>query len=127
MFGDILSDLGAGLIGGMGMAPSADIGDGHAVFQPCLGTAPDIAGRGLANPTAMFLSGAMMLEWLGERHGVDACVRAADAIRAAVGAAYADEALRPREIGGDAGTAAIVERVWRAFDSADGVAAERSA
>jgi 3-isopropylmalate dehydrogenase len=127
MFGDILSDLGAGLIGGMGMAPSADIGDGHAVFQPCHGTAPDIAGRGLANPTAMFLSGAMMLEWLGDRHGVDACVRAADAIRAAVGAAYADEALRPREIGGVAGTAAIVERVWRAFDSADGVAAKRSA
>ena len=50
MFGDILSDLTAGLIGGMGMAPSADIGDTHAVFQPCHGTAPDIMGKGLANP-----------------------------------------------------------------------------
>ena len=67
MFGDILSDLGAGLMGGLGFAPSADIGDEHAVFQPCHGTAPDIAGKGIANPTAMFLSGAMMLEWLGER------------------------------------------------------------
>ena len=69
MFGDILSDLGAGLIGGMGMAPSADIGDSHAIFQPCHGTAPDIAGKGLANPTAMLLSAAMMLDWLGDRHG----------------------------------------------------------
>ena len=68
MFGDILSDLTAGLIGGMGMAPSADIGDTHAVFQPCHGTAPDIMGKGLANPTAMILSAAMMLDWLGERH-----------------------------------------------------------
>ena len=64
MFGDILSDLGAGLMGGMGMAPSADIGERHAVFQPCHGSAPDIVGRGLANPTASFLSAAMMLDWL---------------------------------------------------------------
>src|SRR3546814_3604222 len=77
MFGDILSDLGAGLIGGMGMAPAADIGDSHAVFQPCHGTAPDIAGTGRANPTAMFLSTAMMLDWLGEKHGNDACLDAA--------------------------------------------------
>ncbi len=76
MFGDILSDLGAALMGGMGMAPSADVGDRHAVFQPCHGTAPDIAGRGVANPTAMFLSAAMMLEWLGELHDVNACRRA---------------------------------------------------
>ena len=58
MFGDILSDLTAGLIGGMGMAPSADIGDKHAVFQPCHGTAPDIMGQGKANPSAMILSAA---------------------------------------------------------------------
>src|SRR5712691_9608907 len=68
MFGDILSDLTAGLIGGMGMAPSADIGDRHAVFQPCHGTAPDIMGKGEANPTAMILSTAMMLDWLGVKH-----------------------------------------------------------
>ena len=64
MFGDILSDLASGLIGGMGMAPSADIGDGTAVFQPAHGTAPDIAGQGIANPIGMILSLAMMLEWL---------------------------------------------------------------
>lgn len=63
MFGDILSDLAAGLIGGMGYAPSADIGDKWAVFQPSHGTAPDIAGKGIANPVAMILSGAMMLDW----------------------------------------------------------------
>ena len=68
MFGDILSDLAAGLIGGMGMAPSADIGDKHAVFQPCHGTAPDIMGQGMANPTAMILSAAMMLDWLADKH-----------------------------------------------------------
>src|SRR5580704_5136647 len=80
MFGDILSDLTAGLIGGMGMAPSADSGDRHAVFQPCHGTAPDIMGKGLANPTAMILSAAMMLDWLAERHDHDGAARAARAI-----------------------------------------------
>jgi 3-isopropylmalate dehydrogenase len=65
MFGDILSDLAAGLIGGMGMAPSGDIGPDHAVFQPSHGTAPDIAGKGIANPIATILSASMMLEWLG--------------------------------------------------------------
>ena len=64
MFGDILSDLGAGLVGGMGMAPSADLGDRYAVFQPSHGSAPDIAGRGIANPVAAILSVAMMLDWL---------------------------------------------------------------
>src|SRR3979409_1011820 len=69
MFGDILSDLAAGLIGGLGMAPSGDIGDRHAVFQPAHGTAPDIAGKGIANPIAAILSAGMMLDWLGVRHG----------------------------------------------------------
>jgi 3-isopropylmalate dehydrogenase len=117
MFGDILSDLGAGLIGGMGMAPSADIGAAHAVFQPCHGTAPDIAGRGLANPTAMFLSGAMMLDWLGDRHQVAACRTAATRLTRAVDRAFADGTLVPREHGGTAGTAAITERVARELDA----------
>jgi 3-isopropylmalate dehydrogenase len=111
MFGDILSDLGAGLIGGMGMAPSADVGDAQAVFQPCHGTAPDIAGRGLANPTAMFLSGAMMLEWLGDRHGVPACRAASARLTRAIDRAFADGTLVPVEHGGTAGTAAISDRV----------------
>jgi 3-isopropylmalate dehydrogenase len=106
MFGDILSDLAAGLCGGMGFAPSADIGDRHAVFQPCHGTAPDITGQGKANPIAAFLSGAMMLEWLGERHGCDESVRAGGLVRNAVDAALAS-GVRPFEIGGTAGTLAI--------------------
>jgi 3-isopropylmalate dehydrogenase len=113
MFGDILSDLGAGLMGGMGMAPSADVGDTHAVFQPCHGTAPDIAGRGFANPTAMFLSAAMMLEWLGDRHALSACHRAAAVLTRAVEAAFAGGALVPVEHGGTAGTAEIAECVRR--------------
>jgi 3-isopropylmalate dehydrogenase len=125
MFGDILSDLGAGLIGGMGMAPSADIGDNHAVFQPCHGTAPDIVGTGKANPTAMILSAAMMLEWLGDVKGNDACARAADLIVAAVDRAFEGGDLVPCELGGDAGTEAIFSAVYTAFDhlSADLVSA----
>ena len=117
MFGDILSDVGAGLIGGMGMAPSADIGDAHAVFQPCHGTAPDIAGKGLANPTAMILSGAMMLEWLGERHNEPACLVAARDLRLAVEAAFAGGDLVTPENGGTAGTADIAGRVRAQMES----------
>ena len=84
MFGDILSDLGAGLMGGLGVAPSADIGLDHAVFQPCHGSAPDIAGQGIANPMAMLLSGAMMLAWLGDRHGCPDLQRDARRLQAAV-------------------------------------------
>ncbi len=111
MFGDILSDVGAALIGGMGMAPSADLGDRHGVFQPCHGTAPDIAGRGVANPTAMFLSAAMMLDWLGERHGLPACSSAATELTGAVEAAFGDGDLRSFENGGTSGTEAIASRV----------------
>ena len=109
MFGDILSDLTAGLIGGMGMAPSADIGDTHAVFQPCHGTAPDIMGRGIANPTAMILSAALMLDWLADRHAHAGAARAARAIEAAVDRAFAT-GLRPCDLGGGDGTAAIAAR-----------------
>jgi isocitrate dehydrogenase len=81
MFGDILSDLAAGLIGGLGIAPSADIGDKHAVFQPCHGTAPDIMGQGKANPTAMILSVAMMLDWLADKRDHQPAADAADRAR----------------------------------------------
>jgi 3-isopropylmalate dehydrogenase len=111
MFGDILSDLGAGLIGGMGFAPSADIGDAHAVFQPSHGTAPDIAGTGKANPTAMILSAAMMLDWLGERHDTPACHQAAEAIDEAMVRALAEGRVVPYDRGGEDGTWAITEAV----------------
>jgi 3-isopropylmalate dehydrogenase len=111
MFGDILSDLGAGLIGGMGMAPSADVGDEHAVFQPCHGSAPDITGTGKANPTATFLSGAMMLEWLAVRHSLPACDKAAALLRKAVDRAFAGGKLVTAEFGGSAGTLQVTEAV----------------
>ena len=68
IYGDNISDLAAGLIGGMGFAPSADIGDGHAGLKPSHGTAPDIAGKRKANLTATILSVAMILDWLVRRH-----------------------------------------------------------
>ena len=110
-FGDILSDLGAGLIGGMGLAPSGDIGDRHGLFQPAGGTAPDIAGKGIANPTATFLSAAMMLEWLGDRHGVPEAVEAAGRIERAVDRAFASGRVRSVEFGGKDGTAAVTRAV----------------
>jgi 3-isopropylmalate dehydrogenase len=79
MFGDIISDLAAGLIGGLGMCPSANLGDDHALFEPVHGTAPDIAGQGKANPSAAILCGAMLLRHLGEiekAKGVEAAVDA---------------------------------------------------
>ncbi len=115
MFGDILSDLGAGLMGGLGFAPSADIGDSHAVFQPSHGSAPDIAGKGFANPAAMILSGAMLLAWLGERHGVPSCALAGGLLRRSVDAAFAGGGLKPRETGGGDGTMAIVRAVSAAL------------
>jgi len=115
MFGDILSDLTAGLIGGMGMAPSADIGDTHAVFQPCHGTVPDIMGRGLANPTAMILSAALMLDWLAEKHNHPAAASAAQKIERAVDNAFAT-GLRPCEFGGADATAAVAKAVLAALD-----------
>jgi 3-isopropylmalate dehydrogenase len=113
MFGDILSDLAAGLIGGLGMAPSADIGDKHAVFQPCHGTAPDIMGQGKANPTAMILSTAMMLDWLSDKHDLPAAGEAAVRIEDAVDKAYAS--VKPMEFGGSDGTAAISKAVLAAL------------
>ena len=115
MFGDILSDLAAGLIGGLGIAPSADIGDKHAVFQPCHGTAPDITGQGKANPTAMILSAAMMLDWLGNRHDHPPAAEAALRIERAVDKAYA-QGIKPMEYGGKDGTNAIAMAVLKALD-----------
>jgi 3-isopropylmalate dehydrogenase len=113
MFGDILSDLAAALVGGMGMAPSADVGDRHAVFQPAHGSAPDIAGRELANPTAAILSAAMMLEWLDTAE----TRRGAQMIRAAVERVYQDPACRTRELGGELSTSEMGDRIVAALES----------
>jgi len=93
------------------MAPSADIGDEHGVFQPCHGSAPDIAGQGKANPTACILSAALMLDWIADRHGDQRLADAASRLERAVDAAYADGVLRPFELGGRDGTAQIRDAV----------------
>lgn len=115
MFGDILSDLGAGLIGGMGMAPSGDVGLDHALFQPAHGSAPDIAGQGKANPCAMFLSAAMMLDWLGDRHGDEVLHRRARAIESAIEKVLSSKHCVPFDYGGTHGTQAITAAVGEAL------------
>ncbi|MBE0613196.1 MAG: isocitrate/isopropylmalate dehydrogenase family protein [Burkholderiales bacterium] len=114
-FGDILSDLAAGLIGGLGMSPSADIGDKHGLFQPSHGTAPDIAGQGKANPTAMILSAALMLAWLGEKHGMPEAASEAARLTLAVDAAFASGRIRSIELGGKDGTQAITGAIVNAL------------
>jgi 3-isopropylmalate dehydrogenase len=111
MFGDILSDLAAGLIGGMGMAPSADIGDDCAVFQPSHGSAPDIAGKGIANPIATILSAALMLEWLDHPE----TVKGAQRIRRGVETALADPANRTPDLGGKLTTTQMADRIIAAL------------
>jgi 3-isopropylmalate dehydrogenase len=122
MFGDIISDLGAATVGGLGMAPSGDIGDHYGLFQPSHGTAPDIAGRGIANPLATILSAALMLEWLGRRDGNADAGRAAARIEAAVDAVTrAGRALTP-DVGGEAATKAVGDAVVAALDAPPGPA-----
>ncbi|MDX8350586.1 isocitrate/isopropylmalate family dehydrogenase [Cognatiyoonia sp. IB215446] len=115
MFGDILSDLGAGLMGGLGLAPSADIGLNQAVFQPCHGSAPDIAGQGKANPMAMILSAAMMLEWLGTRHHVPAMIEDGQRLRDAVEAVLLQPDNLTPDLGGGNTTAGVGEAVMTAL------------
>lgn len=111
MFGDILSDLAAGLIGGMGMAPSGDIGEDCAVFQPSHGSAPDIAGKGVANPIATILSVAMMLDWLGHEE----TRQGATAITRAVREVMSDPAQRTPDMGGSLSTSEMGDRVIAAL------------
>lgn len=111
MFGDILSDLAGGLVGGMGMAACAEIGDEIGLFQPAHGSAPDIMGQDKANPLAAILSGGLMLDYLAEKLGEAAYGDAAARIDAAVDAGFAANRLRPMEFGGDMGTEAVTSEV----------------
>lgn len=104
MYGDILSDETAQVAGGLGLAPSANIGDRYAIFEPVHGSAPDIAGTGTANPTAIMLSAAMMLDWLSRTRKDEACGRASGMLEEAVRKTIAD-GTKTRDIGGTAGTA----------------------
>ena len=118
MFGDILSDLGAGLMGGLGLAPSADIGDRHAVFQPCHGSAPDIAGNNSANPFAMILSAAMMLDWLGVKHHNKALINDGHSLREAVYSVVSDGTHITADLGGSASTTQATDAVIKELKTA---------
>ena len=111
MFGDILSDLAGGLVGGMGMAACAEIGDTNGLFQPAHGSAPDIMGQDKANPLAAILSGALMLDYLAEKTGRSSMGDASDIIHAAVETGFRENALRPMEFGGDMGTKAVTRQL----------------
>ncbi|HCK10459.1 MAG TPA: 3-isopropylmalate dehydrogenase [Candidatus Latescibacteria bacterium] len=111
MFGDIISDLAAGTIGGLGMAPSADVGDRYGVFQPSHGTAPDISGEGIANPVAQILSAGMMLSWLGERNEDEDAKAAAHAIDQAVGRILSSKTSHTGDLGGSAKTSDVGDAV----------------
>src|SRR5258708_13391369 len=97
LYGDVMSDLAAGLVGGLGVVPSANIGDNCAMFEAVHGTAPDIAGKGFANPTALLMSSALMLDYLGEP-------TAAERIQTALEEVYRQAKPTTRDVAGKPGT-----------------------
>jgi isocitrate dehydrogenase (NAD+) len=108
LYGDVMSDLAAGLVGGLGVVPSANIGDECAMFEAVHGTAPDIAGKGLANPTALLMSSILMLDHLGER-------TAAERIQNALEKVYREAKHTTRDVGGKAGTEEFADAVIAAL------------
>lgn len=114
-FGDILSDLGAGLVGGLGLGPSGEIGEEHGLFQPSHGTAPQIAGHNVANPMATMLSAAMMFDWLGDKHNDPVCTQASVTLEDAVAKVLKDGDVRTPDIGGSSSTTAVANAVASAL------------
>jgi isocitrate dehydrogenase (NAD+) len=112
LYGDIVSDLCAGLVGGLGIVPGANLGTEIAVFEAVHGSAPDIAGKNLANPTALLQSALLMLEHIGEQ-------AAAERIRLALGAVLAAGKVRTHDLGGQASTTEFTQEICRALDHAD--------
>jgi isocitrate dehydrogenase (NAD+) len=108
LYGDIISDLTAGLVGGLGIVPGANIGDHHAIFEAVHGTAPDIAGKGLANPTALMQSAVLMLAHLGERE-------AAVKLQKAIHKVYAEKSALTGDVGGKASTTQFTDAVIHAM------------
>ncbi len=109
MFGDILSDLGPATVGSMGLSPTAEIGDGVGYFQAAHGSAPDIAGQGIANPTGTVLSAAMMMEWLATEHADPRLSAIGRRIRVAVETGLADGAILTGDLGGSATTTEVTD------------------
>lgn len=113
MFGDIISDLGAGTVGGLGIAASAELGLDHGLFQGAHGSAPDIAGQDLASPLATILSGALMLRWLGERHSDNRLLSAAQRIEKAVEDLLVAGETIPYDQGGHAHCSEVTHAICR--------------
>src|SRR5262249_24963463 len=103
-FGDILSDIGAGLVGGLGLAPGLCVGERQAMAQATHGSAPDIAGRNVANPYAMIMSGQMLIGWLGRKHGNERATAAADKMLVAVSHVVTQGKHVTRDLSGKAST-----------------------
>ena len=118
MFGDILSDLAGELIGALGLSPSVNAGDDVAMAQAAHGSAPDIAGRGIANPTGMIRSGAMLFEWLGNKHGDERLSRAGALVESAVESVFA-AGIATGDVGGSHGTESFTSAVVDAVRSAE--------
>jgi isocitrate dehydrogenase (NAD+) len=108
LYGDVMSDLAAGLVGGLGVVPSGNIGDEAAMFEAVHGTAPDIAGKGLANPTALLMSSIMMLDHLGERS-------VARRVQSALDKVYREGKHTTQDVGGKAGTAEFTDALIAAL------------
>lgn len=115
LYGDVVSDLCAGLVGGLGVVPGANIGDEDAVFEAVHGSAPDIAGKGVANPLALLMSGVMMLNYIAENRKDKQCKSVADNIKAAYNKTLADGA-KTRDLGGDLGTEEFASEVIARLD-----------
>src|SRR4026207_870365 len=111
LYGDIVSDLCAGLVGGLGLVPGANIGEKGAVFEAVHGSAPDIAGQGIANPTALLQSGILMLRHIGERE-------AADKVENSMLAVFKEGKVRTRDIGGTANTAEFADAIIQKINAA---------
>jgi 3-isopropylmalate dehydrogenase len=110
-FGDILTDEGAGLVGGLGLAPGLVVGERQAMAQATHGSAPDIAGKGIANPYSMIMSGQMLLEWLGRKRGEPKAADAARRIAQAVDKVIAEAKQLTPDLGGTASTAQMGDAI----------------
>ncbi len=122
MFGDILSDEAAQVVGGLGLAPAANIGEDFAIFEPVHGCAPDIAGKGIANPTSLILSAAMMFNWLAEKYSDEKCLKASRLIEKAIEKTLEEGKVLTTDLGGRASTkefgGRVAEFLERLFEGA---------
>jgi 3-isopropylmalate dehydrogenase len=115
MLGDIISDLGAATVGGLGIAPSGEIGDSHGLFQGAHGSAPDIGGQDVASPIATILSAVLMLHWLAGRYEDNELAKSAERIENAVETVLSSGEILPRDLGGDAHCTQVTEAICRSL------------